>query len=151
MENVNFESEISMKNCFFIKNFSGLHYNANTFWVIQRMWKVLIVVSQAVNDTLGSAHVIQHSLKLQVIVKFRSKILMKNVFSTTFFHVLHDIVNIFCVTQRTWTFKILENVESHVLTLRCRLPLEIQLWKLSTFSGWSTTCLHCNGDQKKFW
>ena len=38
-----------------------------------------------------------------------------------------------------------------MLTLRCRLPLEIQLWKLSTFSGWSKTCLHCNGDQKKFW
>ena len=50
---------------FFIKIFSGLHYNANTFWIIQRMWKVFIVVSQAVNDTSGSAHVIQHSLKLQ--------------------------------------------------------------------------------------
>ena len=37
-----------------------------------------------------------------------------------------------------------------MLTLRCRLPLEIQPWKLSTFSGWSKTCLHCNGDQKKF-
>ena len=36
-----------------------------------------------------------------------------------------------------------------MLTLGCRLPLEIQLWKLSTFSGWSKTCLHCNGDQKK--
>ena len=35
-----------------------------------------------------------------------------------------------------------------MLAPRCRLPLEIQLWKLSTFSGWSKTCLHCNGDQK---
>ena len=80
MKNVNFESEISMKKNFFIKIFSGLHYNANTLWIIQRMWKVFIVVSQAVNDTSGSAHVIQHSLKLQVIVKFRYKISMKNVF-----------------------------------------------------------------------
>ena len=71
MGNVKFESEISMKNVFFIKFFSGLHYNANTFWIIQRMWKVFIVVSRAVNDTSGSAHGIHHSLKLQVIVKFR--------------------------------------------------------------------------------
>ena len=104
MKNVNFELEISMKNVFFIKLFSGLHYNANTFWIIQRMWKVFIVVSRAVNDTSGSAHVIHHSLKLQVIVKFRYKISMQNVFLTTFFYVLHDIVNIFCVTKRTWKF-----------------------------------------------
>ena len=37
MKNVNFELEISMKNVFFIKFFSGLHYNTNTFWIIQRM------------------------------------------------------------------------------------------------------------------
>ena len=85
MENVNFDSEISMKKYFFIIFFSGLHYNANTFWIIQRMWKVFLVVSQAVNDTSGAAHVIQYSLKLEVIVKFRSKISMKNVFSTTIF------------------------------------------------------------------
>ena len=80
MKNLNFESEISMKNVSFIKFFSGLHYNANTFWIIQRMWKGIIVVSREVNDTSGSAHVIHHSFKLQVIVKFRYKISMKNVF-----------------------------------------------------------------------
>ena len=91
MKNVNFELEISMKNVFFIKLFSDLHCDANTFWIIQRMWKVFIVVSRAVNDTSGSAHVIHHSLKLLVIVKFRYKISMKNVFFIKFFYKVFSI------------------------------------------------------------
>ena len=78
-----------MKNVFFIKFFSGLHYNANTFWIIQRMWKVFIVVSQAVKDISGSVHVIQHPLcdakyVYDVMKKIKKKLLKKH-FSSKFF------------------------------------------------------------------
>ena len=71
--------------------------------------------------------------------KEHKKILLKKHFSSKFL---------------TWISQLLEfweNPESHVLTLRWRLPLAIRLWKLSTLSGWSKTCLHCNRDQKKIW
>ena len=69
-------------------------------------------------------------------------------FQQRFLYVLHDIVNIFCVTQRTWKF-----CEFFFQTVK-------DIWKVShsihnyenfPFSGWSKMCLHCNGDQKKFW
>ena len=59
LKNVKFESEISMKMFFFIKIFSSLHYNANMFQIIQRMWETFIVVSQTVNGATRSIHLIQ--------------------------------------------------------------------------------------------
>ena len=91
MENLNFESEVSMKKMFFIKIFSGLHYNANTLWIIQRMWKVFIVVSQAVNDTSGSAHVIQHPLCDAKYVYDVMKNIKKNVVEKPSFIEIFDL------------------------------------------------------------
>ena len=49
----------------------SLHYNANTFWIIHRMWKAFMVVSQAVNDNSGSVRELQHSIKTYEILKFK--------------------------------------------------------------------------------
>ena len=64
--NVKFGSEISMKT-FFHQNFSHpLYCNVNTFRSINKTWKAFIVLSQAVNDTSGSAHELQGSLKTHI-------------------------------------------------------------------------------------
>ena len=44
------------------------------------MWKVFIVVSQAANETSGSAHRLQDSLKTHEIVEFRSEISIEKIF-----------------------------------------------------------------------
>ena len=86
LKNVKFESEISMKKFFTSNFFLSLHYNANLFQIIQRMWKTFIVVSQAVNGATGSTHVIQDHLEDVVngtIIhhkKCSKKKLLKNVF-----------------------------------------------------------------------
>ena len=73
LKNAKFESEISLKT-FFHQNFSHpLYCNVNTFRSINKTWKAFIVLSQAVNDTSGSAHELQGSLKTHEIVEFRSQ------------------------------------------------------------------------------
>ena len=75
-------SKISEKCQIWVRNFDEnfvsskffliLYCNVNTFRIIHKTWKAFIVVSQAVNDTSGSAHELQGSLKTHEIVKFRS-------------------------------------------------------------------------------
>ena len=77
-------SKISEKCQIWVRNFDEnfvsskffliLYCNVNTFRIIHKTWKAFIVVSQAVNDTSGSAHELQGSLKTHEIVKFRSEI-----------------------------------------------------------------------------
>jgi len=64
----------------------ALHYNANTFWIIHRMWKAFMVVSQAVNENFGSARELQDSIKLKTyeILKFRSRNFDENFFIKIF-------------------------------------------------------------------
>ena len=92
-------SKISEKCQIWVRNFDEnfvsskffliLYCNVNTFRIIHKTWKAFIVVSQAVNDTSGSAHELQGSLKTHEIVKFRSEISI-NIFFSTFFKVLQS-------------------------------------------------------------
>ena len=93
--NISEKCQIWVKNFdenFFSSNFFLILYcNVNTFRIIHKTGKAFIVVSQAVNDTPGSAHELQGSLKTHEIVKFRSKISI-NIFFQHF-------VFMFCITM----------------------------------------------------
>ena len=121
------------ENFFFIKIFLILYWNVNTFRIIYKTWKAFVVLSQAVNDTSGSAHELQGSLKIHELVTFRSN------FDKHFFNTFQSSSksknkqtncqitnNMFC-----------QNIEGHVLALMRHLLLLIRLWNLSTFCGWS--------------
>ena len=59
---------------FFHKNFFlVLHYNENTFSIIQRMWEAFIVVSQGVNDTSELVYIHQDFLEAHGTDKFRTE------------------------------------------------------------------------------